>query len=289
MFWLAFFCGSALILGRFGIGVLVMAATTGAAWFWPACVWLLLCTAAARVAIRAHHDALRHLGSRRRLRALARPGALVLILPLVIAPTLPATAADTAAAFIFYALLNYAALITTFPGLRIHIDHVFYRRRFEEKRAAAVTRSGLPVPRPPAPAEPVVPFVAPYVEPSVEDLAAIERENFIHVHYDGRLAAIAGADEYHLLGRFDTLPASNPERRFVSMMAIYAMEIAAGERLGPYSDDAARIVARLTLVPAEMFERGIVDRDATAQAFGIPHWELGPEAVSLTRRAMVGA
>lgn len=95
-------------------------------------------------------------------------------------------------------------------------------------------------------------------------------DDIIRVHYDGQLAAVATSDDYFLLGRYSKLPAANPEARFVSVMATYAMEIASGQRSGKYTDEAARIVARATLVPHEVFERGIVDRDATARVYGVP-------------------
>jgi hypothetical protein len=116
-------------------------------------------------------------------------------------------------------------------------------------------------------------------------LTKSELRAFIRIHYDGKLAAMAGADEYVLVGRYADLPDTNPEARFVSMMAVYAMEIASGQRDGVYTDEAARI----SLVPTEVFERGLVNRDTTANAFGIPVWELGPDAVDLTRHALIGA
>jgi hypothetical protein len=52
--------------------------------------------------------------------------------------------------------------------------------------------------------------------------------------YNGRLAAVVLADQAILT---DTLP--EPDERTVKAMCLYALEIAAGLRPGPYTDEKA--------------------------------------------------
>ena len=298
MFAIALVFGTLYIVGRGAFGMILTMHAAPAAWFWTITLWFVLCAAAARAARAAYREALCHLGARHRLMALARPRGAMFILAGVFAPKLPTTGAAVTAAAVYAALLGYAALLTAFPGMRDRIDRFCHDQLFEAQRASDLQALGLP----PAPAEPAarpVPRVAPYsdqdlsvahVEPLVrtptQDTSPRE---FIHVHYGGKLAAVAAANEYFLVGRYAELDPDNPESQFVSMMAVYAMELASGQRHSTYSDDAARIVARITLVPAEVFERGLIDRDATAKAYGVPIWELGPEAIELTRRALAGS
>lgn len=57
--------------------------------------------------------------------------------------------------------------------------------------------------------------------------------------YDGRLAAVVLADQAIL-----TDPLPEPEERTVKAMCLYALEVAAGLRPGPYSDERALQYAR---------------------------------------------
>lgn len=298
MFAIALVCGTLYIVGRGVFGMILTMHAAAAAWLWTAALWLVLCVAAARAAQTAHRDALRHLGSCHRLMALAQPRAAIFVLGGVFAPKLPTAGATAAVVAVYAGLLAYAALVTAFPRVRDRVDRFCHDQLYEEQRASDLEAAGLPALRRAAPALAPLPRVAPYAdqELSVADMEPLMRASahdsdhgeFIYVHYGGKLAAVAAADEYHLVGRYAQLGETSPEAQFVSMMAIYAMEIASGQRWGTYSDDAARIVARISLIPAEVFERGVVDRDATAKAYGVPVWELGPEAVELTRRALVG-
>ena len=57
--------------------------------------------------------------------------------------------------------------------------------------------------------------------------------------YNGRLAAVVLADQAILT---DTLP--EPDERTVKAMCLYALEIAAGQQPGPYTDEQALEYAR---------------------------------------------
>ena len=57
--------------------------------------------------------------------------------------------------------------------------------------------------------------------------------------YNSRLAALVLADQAILT---DTLP--TPDERTVKAMCLYALEIAAGQQPGPYSDEKALDYAR---------------------------------------------
>jgi hypothetical protein len=293
MFAIALVFGTLYIVGRGVFGMILTMHADAAAWSWTATLWLAICATVARAARSAHCAALRHLGSRHRLLALARPRTLTLVLVGVVAPRLPSVGAAVSAEVLYAALLAYAVVLTAFPRVRDRVDRFCYDQLFDEQRASDLRDLGIAPARPAVPAVRPMLRVAPYAsrEPSIADTEPLlggaanadEDSGLIQVHYDGKLAAVAAADEYFLVGRYAELDDKSAEAKFVSMMAVYAMEIASGRRWGTYSDEAARIVARISLVPAEVFERGLVDRDATARAYGVPVWELGPEAVELTR------
>ena len=299
MFAIALVFGTLYIVSRGVFGMILTTHAAAAACFWTVALWLVLCAAAARTARTAHREALRHLDASHRLMALARPRAVVFILAGVFAPKPPTAAAAAAAVGLYGGLLAYAAALTAFPRLRDDVDRFCHDQLYDNQRSTDLEAMGLPAPRPAAQAPLPLPRVAPYSdqELSLADVEPLMRPSppdsyqgeIIHVHYGGKLAAVASANEYFLVGPYSELVQDSPEAQFVSMMAVYAQEIASGQRWGTYSDHAARIVARISLIPAEVFERGLIDRDAAAKAYGVPIWELGPEAIELTRRALVGS
>lgn len=63
----------------------------------------------------------------------------------------------------------------------------------------------------------------------------------------GRPAAVVGARRIFLAPHISALPITHPVRRHVIAKATYALDIAAGQRSGPYSDRDAERWAILVL------------------------------------------
>ncbi|MEA2234499.1 MAG: hypothetical protein QOD83_4315 [Solirubrobacteraceae bacterium] len=62
-----------------------------------------------------------------------------------------------------------------------------------------------------------------------------------------RPAAVVGAQRIFLAPHIAALPLAHPVRRQVVAKAVYALDMAEGSRLGPYSDAAAERWARRVL------------------------------------------
>lgn len=67
------------------------------------------------------------------------------------------------------------------------------------------------------------------------------------IRYRGEIVAFATARQITYAGRVADLPATDPLRRFVHAMGVYASHVATGELDGPYTDDEAELFARTLL------------------------------------------
>src|SRR5512144_862552 len=93
------------------------------------------------------------------------------------------------------------------------------------------------------------------------------------ISYRGELAAIAGPRRllFACLD-LDAAPDSDPHRRFVLAMGLFAHDIERGRRRGPYTDAAAEAFARDRLMPEHAFREAATGRTAEqlAAAFNVP-------------------
>src|SRR5512144_2162169 len=93
------------------------------------------------------------------------------------------------------------------------------------------------------------------------------------ISYRGELAAIAGPRRllFACLD-LDAAPDSDPHRRFVLAMGLFAHDVERGRRRGPYTDAAAEIFARSRLMPEHAFRQAATGRTAEqlAAAFNVP-------------------
>lgn len=91
------------------------------------------------------------------------------------------------------------------------------------------------------------------------------------INFDGQVAAIAGERRFNLTPQFEQLPDGDPVKRFVAIMCVYARDVASGELPGPYSDAAAELFARLTLIDDDDFRARAGDTDRQlADHFRVP-------------------
>jgi hypothetical protein len=68
-----------------------------------------------------------------------------------------------------------------------------------------------------------------------------------------QFVALAGPDGAQFSASVQALPADHPTVRFVALMCLYAGDVLAGQRPGPYSDSAAAAWARRQALPADVY------------------------------------
>ena len=73
----------------------------------------------------------------------------------------------------------------------------------------------------------------------------------ITITYDGRPAALAGADRFWLAVDVEALPDGHPRKRVVALMALFARDVLLGELPGPYTDERALAFAYAALDAAD--------------------------------------
>lgn len=77
--------------------------------------------------------------------------------------------------------------------------------------------------------------------------------------------ALVCADGAQFSPSIEALPDEHPTLRFVALLALYAGDVLAGARPGPYSDAAAAAWARREALPADVY-RDAIAAGATAEA-----------------------
>ncbi len=89
----------------------------------------------------------------------------------------------------------------------------------------------------------------------------------------GRLVAVANSRRFFLCDDLNARQPGDPELSFVALMALYAIDISAGNRPGPYTDHDGRRFARSRLLDpgvGELLEREELDVPRAARALRIP-------------------
>jgi hypothetical protein len=89
------------------------------------------------------------------------------------------------------------------------------------------------------------------------------------ISYAGELAAFAGRNRIVYVGELADLEPTDPRRRFVHAMGVYAAHVASGELDGPYTDADAELFARTLLIPDELRDADLDDQ-ALADELGVP-------------------
>lgn len=69
------------------------------------------------------------------------------------------------------------------------------------------------------------------------------------VHYNGGIAAIAGATRFYLAPHLEGRPPGDPECCMVAFMAQHALDVRSGAVSGPYSDERAERLRGATALP----------------------------------------
>ncbi len=91
------------------------------------------------------------------------------------------------------------------------------------------------------------------------------------VCYEGWPAAIVDRASLELAAHIEVLELEHPLRRFVSAMALFALEIDAGQLPGPYSDAIAKLYARCILIPDDEFiDYLLCPEHRVAELFNVP-------------------
>jgi hypothetical protein len=81
--------------------------------------------------------------------------------------------------------------------------------------------------------------------------------NPIPVCIGDEFVALVCADGAQFSPCVEALPDDHPTVRFVALMAVYAGDVLAGQRPGPYTDAAAAAWARRQALPAEVYRQAI--------------------------------
>ena len=73
------------------------------------------------------------------------------------------------------------------------------------------------------------------------------------LYFDGQVVGLTDAELVVFSGAIEVLEPDHPRRRFVAMLAVYAVTIAEGDYPGPYRTSDAYGFARCMLMPSEEF------------------------------------
>ena len=91
------------------------------------------------------------------------------------------------------------------------------------------------------------------------------------LYYDGQVAGATDGELAVFSEAIEVLEPDHPRRRFVALMAIYALTIAAGAYPGPYRTTDSWDFARCMLMPSEAFMPLIWRSDVwLAERFAVP-------------------
>ena len=99
--------------------------------------------------------------------------------------------------------------------------------------------------------------------------------------YRGEIVASAGARRFYLAPRVAELGADEPLRRFVSMMAAFALRVRDGSSPGPYTDERAERFARLALIDDDEFR--MLDANQLEDLVLAGHFDVPVEQVDAKR------
>jgi hypothetical protein len=103
------------------------------------------------------------------------------------------------------------------------------------------------------------------------------------IRYAGRLAAVVSRRAVALAGHIEVLEPGHPLRRFVTAMALFALEVDAGELPAPYTDPLAALYGRCILIPDDEFlERAPWSDHHLAELFDVPLEQIRLKRLDIT-------
>jgi hypothetical protein len=108
------------------------------------------------------------------------------------------------------------------------------------------------------------------------------------ITYTGRPAAVVARGRAHLLPSIALLEPEHPRRRWVTCMAFFARDVAAGRLPGPYTARRAEHFARCALLPDEEFvalER--FPNPVLSEYFNVPLEQVSEKRVDIDAAAVL--